>query len=113
MGWVRPSSRSRRASYCPRRFSGISAAFILAASRAIGETMAVVLAAGVNRQLTFNPLRSLETMTAYIVGVTNGDSSEEGEFLSLFAVGMVLFLITLVLNILSNFVLRRYREVYQ
>ncbi len=97
----------------PAGLSGVMAAFILAISRAIGETMAVVLAAGSNRQLTFNPLRSLETMTAYIVGVIGGDASRDDEYLSLFAVGMVLFLITLVLNILSNFILRRFREVYQ
>ncbi len=98
----------------PAGLSGVMAAFILAVSRAIGETMAVVLAAGTGRQLTFNPLRSLETMTAYIVGVTSGEASAGSpEYLSLFAVGMALFLITLVLNILSNFVLRRYRESYQ
>lgn len=97
----------------PAGLSGVMAAFILAVSRAIGETMAVVLAAGMNRQLTFNPLRSLETMTAYIVSVIGGDATEERERLSLFAVGMTLFVITLLLNILSNFILRRYRETYQ
>jgi phosphate transport system permease protein len=98
----------------PAGLSGVVASFILAVSRAIGETMAVVLAAGTSRQLRFNPLTSLETMTAYIVSVTGGEASYgSAEYLSLFAVGMALFLITLALNVLSGIVLRRYREVYQ
>ncbi|HMB04912.1 MAG TPA: phosphate ABC transporter permease subunit PstC [Isosphaeraceae bacterium] len=98
----------------PAGLSGVVASFILAVSRAIGETMAVVLAAGTSRQLRFNPLTSIETMTAYIVSVTGGEASYGSpEFLSLFAVGLALFLITLALNILSGIVLRRYREVYQ
>jgi phosphate transport system permease protein len=64
-------------------------------------------------QLTLNPLKSIETMTAYIVGVAGGEASEGPERLSLFAVGMALFAITLTLNIISGFILRRYREVYQ
>ncbi len=97
----------------PAGLSGVAASFILAISRAIGETMAVVLAAGSQAQITLNPLVSVETMTAYIVGVVGGDApagSPEG--LSLFGVGMALFLVTLSLNIASGFVLRRYREVY-
>ena len=98
----------------PAGLSGVVASFILAISRAIGETMAVVLAAGTSRQFRFNPLTSMETMTAYIVAVTGGEASYGSpEYLSLFAVGMALFLITLALNILSSLVLRRYREVYQ
>ena len=98
----------------PAGLSGVMAAFILAISRAIGETMAVVLAAGTGRELTFNPLRSLETMTAYIVGVTGGEATYGSpEYLSLFAVGMALFLITLLLNVLSNFILKRYQETYR
>jgi phosphate transport system permease protein len=76
--------------------------------------MAVVLAAGMLPQITLNPLRSVETMTTYIVAVTNGEAAYGSpEYLSLFAVGMVLFLITLMLNIASGMVIRRYREVYQ
>jgi phosphate transport system permease protein len=98
----------------PAGLSGVVASFILAISRAIGETMAVVLAAGMRPQISLNPLTSVETMTAYIVAVTGGEASYGSpEYLSLFAVGMALFLMTLLLNLLSGLVLRRYREVYQ
>jgi phosphate transport system permease protein len=98
----------------PAALSGVVASFILAISRAIGETMAVVLAAGLRPQISTNILSSVETMTAYIVSVTGGEASYGSpEYLSLFAVGMALFLMTLVLNILSGLVLRHYREVYQ
>jgi phosphate transport system permease protein len=98
----------------PAGLSGVVASFILAISRAVGETMAVVLAAGMLPQITLNPLESLETMTTYIVQVISGEASYgTAKYLSLFAVGLSLFLITLVLNILSGLVLRRYREVYQ
>lgn len=97
----------------PAGLSGVAAAFILAISRAIGETMAVVLAAGSRAQITLNPLSSVETMTAYIVGVASGEAAAGSpEALSLFGVGMALFLITLALNVASGFVLRRYREAY-
>jgi phosphate transport system permease protein len=98
----------------PAALSGVVASFILALSRAIGETMAVVLAAGMRPQISLNPLTSIETMTAYIVAVTSGEASYGSpKYLSLFAVGMALFVITLTLNIASGLVLRRYREVYQ
>ena len=98
----------------PAGLSGVVSSFILAISRAIGETMAVVLAAGLRPQLTLNPLTSIETMTAYIVGVTSGEAAAGSpEYLSLFAVGMALFLLTLLLNVISSFILRRYREAYQ
>jgi phosphate transport system permease protein len=98
----------------PAALSGVVASFILAISRAIGETMAVVLAAGLRPQISTNLLSSVETMTAYIVSVTGGEASYGSpEYLSLFAVGMALFLMTLTLNILSGLVLRHYREVYQ
>ncbi len=98
----------------PAGLSGVAAAFILALSRAIGETMAVVLAAGMRPRLTLNPLTSMETMTAYIVAVMGGDASYgQPKYLSLFAVAAALFLMTLALNVLSGLVLRRYREVYQ
>jgi phosphate transport system permease protein len=98
----------------PAALSGVFASFILAISRAVGETMAVVLAAGMRPQITLNPLTSIETMTTYIVQVIGGDASYgEPKYLSLFAVGLTLFAVTLTLNVISGLVLRHFREVYQ
>lgn len=98
----------------PAASSGIAASFILAVSRAIGETMIVAIAAGQQPRLTLNPLESVETMTAYIVQVSLGDTPHGTlEFRTLFAVGMGLFLMTLALNIVSQMILRRFREQYQ
>jgi len=98
----------------PAALSGVFASFILAISRAVGETMAVVLAAGMHPQITLNPLTSIETMTTYIVQIIGGDASYgEPKYLSLFAVGLTLFAVTLTLNIISGWVLRHFREVYQ
>jgi len=98
----------------PAAFSGIVASFILAISRAVGETMIVAIAAGQNPRLTLNPLVPIETMTAYIVQISLGDTPANSlEFRTIFAVGMTLFLMTLVLNIISHWVVRRFREVYQ
>jgi phosphate transport system permease protein len=97
----------------PAGLSGVVASFILAISRAVGETMAVVLAAGMLPQITLSPLESIETMTTYIVQVISGEASYgTAKYLSLFAVGLALFLITLGLNIVAGLVLKRYREVY-
>jgi phosphate transport system permease protein len=97
----------------PAALSGIMASFILAFSRAIGETMAVVLAAGQLPQISRNIFGSVQTMTAYIVAVTSGDApADSAEHLSLYAVGMALFLITLIMNLLSGMVLRKFREHY-
>jgi phosphate transport system permease protein len=97
----------------PAAFSGISASFILAMSRAIGETMVVAIAAGQQPRLTANPLVPIETMTAYIVQVSLGDTPAGTlEYRTIFAVGMLLFLMTFGLNIVSNWLRRRYREVY-
>jgi phosphate transport system permease protein len=98
----------------PAALSGVFASFILAVSRAVGETMAVVLAAGMRPQITLNPLTQIETMTTYIVQVIGGEAAfGEPKYLSLFAVGLTLFAITLTLNIISSWVLRHFREVYQ
>jgi phosphate transport system permease protein len=98
----------------PAALSGVVASFILAISRAIGETMAVTIAAGNLPNLTLNPLESIQTMTAYIVQVSLGDTPQGTiVYRTLFAVGMTLFLITLAMNILSQWVLARFREEYQ
>jgi phosphate transport system permease protein len=97
----------------PAAFSGITAAFILAASRAIGETMIVAIAAGQQPRLTWNPLVPVETMTAYIVQVSLGDTPAGTlEYRTIFAVGMLLFLGTFALNLVSAWLRERYREVY-
>ena len=98
----------------PGALSGILASFVLAASRAFGETMAVTLAAGATPNLTVNPLESIQTMTAYIVQVSLGDTPSGGvEYKTIFAVGSLLFFITLGMNILANRILKRYQEVYE
>nr|WP_297079682.1 phosphate ABC transporter permease subunit PstC [Thermoleptolyngbya sp. M55_K2018_002] len=98
----------------PAALSGIVASFILAVSRAIGETMIVSLAAGQNPTLGFNPLVPVMTMTAFIVQVSLGDTPAGSlAYRSIFAVGMTLFLMTLALNILSFWVVRRFREKYE
>ena len=97
----------------PAAFSGISAAVVLAASRAIGETMIVAIAAGQEPRLTLDPRVPVETMTAYIVQVSLGDTPAGTlEYRTIFAVGMLLFLSTFVLNLLSNWLRERFREEY-
>ena len=97
----------------PAAFSGITAAVILAASRAIGETMIVAIAAGQQPRLTANPFVPIETMTAYIVQVSLGDTPQGTlEYRTIFAVGMLLFLMTLALNLLSTWLRARFREEY-
>lgn len=98
----------------PAALSGIAASFILAISRAIGETMIVAIAAGQQPKMTLNPLESIETMTAYIVQVSLGDTPHQSiAYQTIFAVGMLLFLMTLVMNIISYFFTKRFREVYE
>jgi phosphate transport system permease protein len=100
----------------PSALSGIMASFILAMSRAVGETMIVTIAAGGSSPATeilFNPLEAMQTMTAYIVQVSLGDTPRGSiAYTSIFAIGTSLFLITLVLNIVSRVIVRRFREVY-
>lgn len=98
----------------PAALSGISAAFIVGLSRAVGETMIVALAAGSGPNLTLNPFKSAETMTGHIVRISGGDLSYDSiDYNSLFAIGLFLFVITLSLNILSNRLVRKYQEVYE
>jgi len=98
----------------PAAISGISAAIIVGISRAIGETMIVAVAAGAGPNLTFNPFKGAETMTGHIVRISGGDLSYDSiDYNSIFAIGLMLFLITLTLNIISQQIVRRFREVYE
>lgn len=98
----------------PAAFSGIAAAFLLAVSRAIGETMIVAIAAGQQPRLTLNPLVPVETMTAYIVQVSLGDTPTGTlEYRTIFAVGTMLFFSTLILNLFSRSLRERIRERYE
>lgn len=109
----------------PAALSGISAAFIVAISRAVGETMVVAIAAGAGPRnfnswgealsglKLFNPFTAAETMTGHIVRISGGDLSYDSiDYTSLFAIGLLLFIMTLALNILSRFIVSRFREVY-
>ena len=108
---VRPGIYLRRS---PAALSGIVAAFILAISRAIGETMAVSIAAGSTPNMTLNPLKSVQTLTAFIVQVSFGDAAAGSiNSQSIYAVGMTLFVMTFVMNLISDLVLRKFREVYE
>ena len=98
----------------PAALSGISAAIIVGISRAIGETMIVAVAAGAGPNFTFNPFKGAETMTGHIVRISGGDLSYDSiDYNSIFAIGLMLFFITLILNIISQQIVRRFREVYE
>lgn len=98
----------------PAATSGIVAAFIVAVSRAIGETMIVALSVGAGPNFTFNPFRPAETMTGHIVRISGGDISYDSiDYNSIFAIGLFLFFVTLTLNIISQQVVKRFREVYE
>jgi phosphate transport system permease protein len=98
----------------PAALSGIIAAAIIAMSRAVGETMVVALAAGASPNFTWNPLQPAETMTGHIARISGGDLSYGSiDYRSIFAIGLVLFFVTLILNIASRQIVRRFREVYE
>ena len=97
----------------PAALSGILAAFIVAASRAIGETMIVAIAAGAGPNLSFSPFDSAETMTGHIARISGGDLSYDSiDYNSIFAIGLTLFVMTFILNALSRVIITRFREAY-
>lgn len=97
----------------PAAISGIIASFVLAISRAIGETMIVTIASGSSKNFTFDITQSMQTMTAYIVEFTSGDAgSGTVGYYSLYAVGLTLFVFTLIMNMLAQYISKKFREVY-
>jgi phosphate transport system permease protein len=98
----------------PAALSGIIAAFIIGMSRAVGETMIVAVAAGAGPNFTFNPFEAAETMTGHIARISGGDLSYDSlDYNSIFAIGLLLFIITLALNLISRRVAAHFREVYE
>jgi phosphate transport system permease protein len=98
----------------PAALPGIMGAILLAVSRAVGETMIVVMAAGMSANLTFNPLESVTTVTVQMVSLLVGDNEfDSPKTLAAFALGLTLFCITLVLNIVAILIVRKYRERYE
>jgi phosphate transport system permease protein len=97
----------------PAALSGISAAIIIGISRAVGETMVVALSVGAGPNFTFNPFQSAETITGHIVRISGGDLSYDSiDYLSIFSLALFLFVVTFILNLISRFVVQRFREVY-
>jgi phosphate transport system permease protein len=97
----------------PASLSGVAAAFILGISRAVGETMILAIAAGMQPRVTLNPLEPIQAVTAYIVQVSLGDTPTGTiEYKTIFAAGMSLFLVTRALNVASHLLKRKFREVY-
>ena len=98
----------------PAAVSGIVASFVLAISRAIGETMIVLIAMGQQAKLTFDPREAAEAMTAFIAATGAGDVPTGSiEYKTIFAVGATLFVLTLVMNVVAIRLVRKYREVYE
>jgi phosphate transport system permease protein len=97
----------------PAALSGVTAAFIVAVSRAVGETMIVAIAAGAGPNLTLNPFQSAETITGHINRISGGDLSYNSiDYQSIFALAALLFVMTLMLNVVSRWVMRKFREAY-
>jgi phosphate transport system permease protein len=98
----------------PAAISGIAAAIILGISRAVGEAMIVAIAAGAGPNFTLNPFQAAETMTGHIVRISGGDISYDSlDYNSLFSIALMLFIFTLLLNIISQRIIRYFREVYE
>jgi phosphate transport system permease protein len=98
----------------PAAISGIIASFVLAISRAVGETMIVLIAAGGQPNFTWNPFEAMQTMTAFIAATGQGDVPTGSiEYKTIFAVGATLFVMTLVMNLIAIRLVRRFREVYE
>ncbi len=98
----------------PAALSGVMAAIVLAVSRAVGETMAVTLAAGTQARLSGDPTDPMQTITAYIVAISQGEATRGGiQYQSIFAVGILLFVVTLAINLIAVRFVRRFRTVYQ
>jgi phosphate transport system permease protein len=98
----------------PAAFSGIGAAVIVGISRAVGETMIVAIASGAGPKFSFNPLDAAETMTGHIARISGGDLPYGTiDYTSLFAIALMLFLLTLVLNLISQWIIARFREQYE
>jgi phosphate transport system permease protein len=98
----------------PAALSGVGAAVIIGISRAVGETMIVAVAAGSGPNFTFNPFKAAETMTGHIARISGGDLSYNSiDYTSLFAIALMLFLVTLVLNLVSQAIINRFRQRYE
>ncbi|MBT3888538.1 MAG: ABC transporter permease subunit, partial [Nitrosomonadaceae bacterium] len=97
----------------PAAFSGIAASYILGISRAVGETMVVAIAAGMQTNFTWDPMEPAATITAYIVQVSLGDLPHGSiGYQTIFAAGLTLLLLTLTFNVLGHILRKRYREIY-
>jgi phosphate transport system permease protein len=98
----------------PAALSGVMASIVLGISRAVGETMAVTLAAGTQARLSADPTEGMQTITAYIVAISKGEATRGSiQYESIFAVGLLLFVVTLLINIVAVRFVRRFRTVYQ
>jgi phosphate transport system permease protein len=98
----------------PAAISGIAAGIVIAMSRAVGETMVVTLAAGARPNLTLNPTEEGQTITAVIVQISQGEATRGStQYGSIFAIGVVLFVVTLLINVIASAIVRRYRTVYE
>jgi phosphate transport system permease protein len=98
----------------PAALSGVMASIVLGISRAVGETMAVTLAAGTQARLSSDPTDGMQTITAYIVAISKGEATRGSiQYQSIFAVGLLLFVVTLLINIVAVRFVRRFRTVYQ